>query len=46
MIPTHNKIGQGMSFHFEKLLDEYGKKRPHSSLSREQHFQFLPETDK
>ena len=25
MIPIHSKIGQGMSIHFEKLLNEYGK---------------------
>ena len=25
MIPTHSKIGQGMTVHFEKLLKEYGK---------------------
>ena len=34
MIPTHSKI-QEMRVHFEKLLDEYGKKRAYSSLSRE-----------
>ena len=25
MIPTHNKIGQEIKIHFEKLLDEQGK---------------------
>ena len=25
MVPTHSKIGQEMSLHFEKLLDEHGK---------------------
>ena len=25
MIPIHSKIGQGMRFHFEKLVNWYGK---------------------
>ena len=25
MTPIQSKIGQGMRFHFEKLLNEYGK---------------------
>ena len=26
MIPTRRKISEGMRIHFEKLLDEYGKR--------------------
>ena len=39
MIPIHSKIGQGTRINFEKLVNE----RTHSSLSRKQHCQFLPE---
>ena len=42
MIPIHSKIGQGMKVHFEKLVNWHGKNG--SSLSRKQHFQFLPES--
>ena len=39
MIPIRNKIGQGMSIHFETIVELAWKERTHCSPSREQHFQ-------
>ena len=42
-IPIHSKIGQGNENSFREIGEFAWKKRTHSSLSRKQHLQFLPE---